>query len=98
MSNTYNNEIVVDFTSGEEVRNKYTDLINQAYDMMNKADFKDFTLELIEFMAQKMDTLDSDCDRLEAVANEALDLLEEVSFQFNDLIQKHLELLDKTRK
>lgn len=49
-------------------------------------------------MAQKMDTLDSDCDRLEAVANEALDLLEEVSFQFNDLIQKHLELLDKTRK
>lgn len=91
-------EITVDFRTGEVQGDKYTDLINKAYDRMNKADFKDFALELVGFMAEKMEVLEADCDRLEASANEALDLLEEVSFQFNDLIQKHLELLDKTRK
>ena len=58
MSKTYNNEIVVDFTTGEVQGDKYTDLINRAYDQMNKADFKNFTLELIDFMVKRMDILE----------------------------------------
>lgn len=91
-------EITVDFKTGEVVGEQYTELINKAYDTMNKADFKDFTLELIGIMANKIDILESDCDRLEEAANEALDLLEETARQFNELLQSHIELLDKTRQ
>ena len=98
MSKTYNNEIVVDFTTGEVQGDKYTDLINKAYDRMNKADFKDFTLELIGIMTEKMDILESDCDRLEEAANEALDELEMLAGKFNELLQAHIELKNKTKK
>ena len=74
-------EITVDFRTGEVQGDKYTDLINKAYNQMNKADFKDFTLELIEFMAKKMEVLEDDCDRLEEAANEAIDELGKLAEQ-----------------
>ena len=91
-------EITVDFRTGEVQGDKYTDLINKAYNQMNKADFKDFTLELIEFMAKRMDILESDCDRLEEAANEALDELGMLAGKFNELLQAHIELKNKTKK
>ena len=91
-------EITVDFRTGEVQGDKYTDLINKAYNQMNKADFKDFTLELIEFMTKRMDILESDCDRLEEAANEALDELGMLAGKFNELLQAHIELKNKTKK
>ena len=88
-------EITVDFRTGEVQGDKYTDLINKAYNQMNKADFKDFTLELIEFMAKKMEVLEDDCDRLEEAANEAIDELGKLAEQFNELLGKYIELKNK---
>ena len=95
MSNKYNNEIEIDFRAEEVQGNKYTNLINKAYDQMNKADFKDFTLEVVEFMVQRMNTLEEDCDRLEEAANEAIDELEKLAGKFHELLEKYIDLLHK---
>lgn len=93
-----NNEITVDFTTGDVKENKYLALVNKAYDSMDKADFKDFVERVITIMSGRLESLEEDCDMLEEAKNEALDLVEEVSGMYNDLLDKYFNLLDKTDK
>lgn len=93
-----NNEITLDFTTGEVKENKYLALINKAYDSMNKADFRDFVEKVITIMSDRLESLEEDCDMLEEAKNDALDLVEEVSGMYNDLLDKYFNLLDKNDK
>lgn len=52
MSNTYNNEIVVDFTTGEVQENKHMEFIDHIFDTMNKADAREAMKELVSMMLQ----------------------------------------------
>lgn len=93
-----NNEITLDFTTGEVKENKYLALVNKAYDSMNKADFRDFVEKVITIMSDRLESLEEDCDMLEEAKNDALDLVEEVSGMYNDLLDKYFNLLDKNEK
>ena len=93
-----NNEITLDFTTGEVKENKYLALVNKAYDSMDKADFRDFVERVITIMSERLESLEEDCDMLEEAKNDALDLVEEVAGMYNDLLDKYFNLLDKNEK
>ena len=52
MSKTYNNEIVVDFTTGEVQGNKYMNYIDDVFDTLNKADAREAIKELFSKMLE----------------------------------------------
>ena len=92
-----NNEITVDFTTGDvkENENKYLALVNRAYELMDKSDFRDFVEKVITIMINRQESLEEDCDMLEEAKNEALDIAEELKEKYDYLLEKYFELLNE---
>lgn len=84
MSKTYNNEIVVDFTTGEVQGNKYMNYIDDVFDNMNKADAREAMKELVSMMLKTREV-----DR--EIIQEYDELLEET----HNALMEALDLLNK---
>ena len=84
MSKTYNNEIVVDFTTGEAQGNKYMNYIDDVFDNMNKADAREAMKELVSMMLKTREI-----DR--EIIQEYDELLEET----HNALMEALDLLNK---
>ena len=84
MSKTYNNEIVVDFTTGEVQGNKYMNYIDDVFDNMNKADAREAMKELVSMML-----------KIREVDREIIQEYDELLEETHNALMEALDLLNK---
>ena len=86
MNNTYNNEIEIDFTTGEVQGNKHMEYIDRVFDTMDKDDAKEAIKGLVSTM---LEIRDVDRDIIKGYD----ELLEET----NKALMEALNLLSKQK-